>query len=100
MAERIDVYFEVEILGDPQQCIGWGSHTPRRGGGFDSAFAKLLWPLVKCLHGLYMGTYELCVFRLNEDILEVRVTARPLRQQPTRASSSSSSTQLRDDSTL
>jgi len=36
--------------GSEEHCIGWWSQSPMtRGGGFDAAFAKLLWPYVLLL---------------------------------------------------
>jgi len=48
-AEQIKILFVVKTLGGPRNNIVLdGSHDSptARGGGFDAAFAKLLWPLV------------------------------------------------------
>jgi len=42
-AERMEVLFVVETLGNPSNTVLEGS---RFSHGFDTAFAKLLWPLV------------------------------------------------------
>jgi len=44
MAERINVLFEVETLGDSRHIVlDGGPHPPAvRCGGFDAAFARLL----------------------------------------------------------
>jgi len=43
-AERIEVLFGVETLGDPRNIVLDGS--PDFYHGFDAAFTKLNWPLV------------------------------------------------------
>lgn len=52
-AESIEVLFVVKILGNPWYIVlDGGPTTPTsRGGGFSTAFAKLLWPVVSLLSG-------------------------------------------------
>jgi len=47
-AEQIKILFGVNTLGGPMNIVLDEGFDPRRvrGGGFDAAFAKLLWPLV------------------------------------------------------
>jgi len=63
--ERIDVLFGVETIGGPRNIV---LDHPRRGDGFDAAFAKLFWPLV-ILVNLFTHSYLIEV-----DILGVAKT--------------------------
>jgi len=48
MAEQIKILFMVNTPGGPSNIVldGGPDTTSARRGGFDAAFAKLLWPLV------------------------------------------------------
>jgi len=48
MAEKIKLLFGMNTLGGPRNIVLDGGPDPpiARGGGFDAAFTKLLWPLV------------------------------------------------------
>jgi len=48
MAVRVKMLFGVNTRGGPRNIVlDGGSKPPQQvGGGFDAAFAKLLWPLV------------------------------------------------------
>jgi len=47
-AEQYKILFRVNTLGNQRNIVLDGGHDPPpREGGFDAAFAKLLWPLVQ-----------------------------------------------------
>jgi len=48
MAKQINILFGVNTFGGPRSIVLHGGLNPciARRGGFDAAFAKLLWPLV------------------------------------------------------
>jgi len=62
-AKRIKMLFGVNTLGGPgNSMLNGGPDPPQRGGGFDAAFAKLLWLLVsvkvRLLHGILEFVYQ------------------------------------------
>jgi len=57
------------LLGPKRHCIRWGSRSrTARGGGFDAAFAKLLWPLVILANTIvFFVVFAKCMFLWERD---------------------------------
>jgi len=53
-AEQIAILFRIKTHGDSRNIVLDGDPDPPRRGGFNTAFARLLWPLVTFERGVQL----------------------------------------------